>query len=168
MRLEAGGAQLSFMSLHILVVGCTATGVVCRVTILQALAVEPKEAGQILKVEFADMHQTLNKRITLALSLVATGCVHGSMVSHAGNEISAASISPEIDIRNYCWSEEHFSDIDFNRARFIQFVNEDMVIYSLAGNNEKLYCAYPVNNRLYKEMARLRGIRFDEYQSVVP
>lgn len=73
------------------------------------------------------------------------------------------------EIGRYCWSDGHFAKMDFSRVAFMQFVNDDMVLYRLdAEGGEKLYCAYPVDNAMYKKLARSRGMRFSEYYSVIP
>ena len=71
------------------------------------------------------------------------------------------------DVWDYCWTADHFAEVDFERAAFIQFVNDDLVIYRLS-ESDTLYCAYPVSNDAYKEQARRRGLPFAEYRSVIP
>lgn len=104
-------------------------------------------------------------RLFLAALLLAGGCagVPSTTTRAAG---SREGLLPAI--RDYCWSGTHFSKVDFHKSAFIQFVNDDMVIYRLTSEPEALYCAYPVDNEAYKQLAASKGIKFAEYRSVIP
>ncbi len=120
------------------------------------------ELGLMRKEERVAMCRS---RLALCALVFAGGCA-GVPGGTTRVEEPAEELLPAI--RDYCWSGAHFAKVDFYKSAFIQFVNDDMVIYRLTSEPEALYCAYPVDNSAYKQLAASKGIKFAEYRSVIP
>jgi len=113
---------------------------------------------------------SLNNLLAAVICMTLGACCH---VEHATRSDATPS-APSVErlkklLVDYCWSGQHFANVDFAKAAFIQFVNDDFVIYRLTeAPGEMLYCAFPADNRGLIERAKAHGIPYAVYRSVTP
>lgn len=155
------------MNFRIFAVGCIVMGEGFLETTRQVSASARKVV--IRKAEFVDMIR--NRLAALWCSILLVGCCPVQQKS------TDNKIAPIVDgdafraglFLDYCWSAKHFVSVDFAKATFIQFVNDDFAMYRLSsGPSEMLYCAYPLNNAELIQKAKELGISYSVYISVLP
>ncbi len=106
-----------------------------------------------------------NFRLLLAAFVSIAGCAQSSYRESANNDLPEES--RRLVLADYCWSEKHFLSADYKNTEFVQFVNEDMVIYRLEGSSD-LYCAFPVDGSKILGLVRADNKRFSRHRTVLP
>jgi hypothetical protein len=102
--------------------------------------------------------------------VILHGCAQTQFnsVSRESKISGTRSLAPSPILEN-CWPGKHFETVDFELASFIQFVNDKFVMYRMTElGEERLYCAYPVQNSHFIELAKKAGKPYSVYVSVTP
>lgn len=115
-------------------------------------------------MESASIYQ--NKFMLVMTALLLMSCSSARNLTEPRTSMSNGAIEP---YASRCWSEKHFVEVDLERAQFIQFVDEDLVLYrtqEILG--EGLSCAYPTNNRHLINRAKELSIPYRIVRWVTP